>query len=120
MILTIMFGIFLGNAMSSKEEALKIAAFIGCSGAHKDESGDWMPCSSHEILNRISMDAEPTKKVAFDEFEISNRVKYKKPSKRKHRGKKYERLRERGIAGISTMPDGSLSSMPPGSEGALF
>lgn len=106
--------------MSTKEEALKIAQFIGCSGAHQDKDGDWMPCSSMEILNRISAEAEPRKKAAISEMEAIQRFRQKKRGKRKLRGRNYEKLRERGIAGISTMPDGSLSSMPPGSPGALF
>lgn len=106
--------------MSTREEAIKIAAFIGCSGAHQDKDGDWMPCSSHEILNRISLEAEPKKKAADEEFEVAQRIKYKKQNKRKIKGKKYEKLRERGIAGIQTMPDGSLSSMTPGTPGALY
>lgn len=106
--------------MSTREEALKIAAAIGCSGAHKDADGDWMPCSSHEALQKLSSAAEPKKKVATSEIESYSRIKNKKRSKRKIRGSKYEKLRERGVAGIHTSPDGSLSSMTPGSPGALF
>lgn len=106
--------------MSSKEEALKIAAFVGCSGAHQDSDGDWMPCSSAEVLARISSEAEPKKKIAIQEIEVAKRMASKNKNKRKMRGRDYEKLRERGIAGITTMPDGGLTSMTPGSPGALF
>jgi hypothetical protein len=106
--------------MTTKEEALKIASFVGCSGAHMDKDGDWMPCSSPEILQIISADAEPKKKAAVEEFGVNRRLSEKRRGKRKIRGRGYEKLRERGIRGIDTMPDGSLTSATPGSPGALF
>ena len=106
--------------MSSKEDALKVAKFIGCSGAHQDKDGDWMPCSSADTLRRISAQAEPKKKAAFDEMEALQRLSHKRRGKRRIKGRGYQKLRERGVAGISTMPDGSLTSMTPGSPGALF
>lgn len=106
--------------MTTKEEAIKIASFVGCSGAHMDKDGDWMPCSSPAILQRISADAEPKKKAAVEEFSVNSRLSQKKRGKRKFRGAGYEKLRERGIRGIDTMPDGSLTSAQPGSPGALF
>jgi hypothetical protein len=106
--------------VSTRKEALKIASFIGCTGVHQDKDGDWMPCSSMDVLRRISSEAEPTKKAAFDEMEVTQRMSGRKKTKRKIRGRGYEKLRERGVAGVSTMPDGSLTSMTPGSQGALF
>jgi hypothetical protein len=53
-------------------------------------------------------------------MEVTQRMSGSKKTKRKIRGRGYEKLRERGVAGISTMPDGSLTSMTPGSPGALF
>lgn len=106
--------------MSTREEALKISSFVGCSGAHQDKDGDWMPCSSPEILQRLSMEAEPKKKAAIHEYESVQRMSQKRRGKRKMTGSKFEKLRERGVAGISTAPDGSLSSMTAGSSGALF
>lgn len=44
-----------------KTQALRTAKEIGCSGAHKDKDGNWMPCSSHDELNRISDLAETSK-----------------------------------------------------------
>jgi hypothetical protein len=107
--------------MQSRDNAMKIAKMIGCSSIHKDELGRWMPCSSPLELERISGKAEPKQKFDIRKTDLSQRfIKGQKNSKRKIRGSKFEKLKERGIAGISTGPDGSLSSMKPGSPGALF
>ena len=103
--------------MSSKEEVLKIASFIGCSGAHRSSDGAWMPCSTPEELQRLSAEAEPEKKVIFSEIES---LRKNKKSKRKMRGASFEKLKERGIAGISSTPGVGITSMQPGSSGALF
>ena len=103
--------------MPSKEEVLKIASFIGCSGAHRSSDGTWMPCSSMEELERISAEAEPEKKVVFSEIEY---LRKNKKNKRKMRGREFEKLRERGVAGISSTPGLGITSMQPGSSGALF
>lgn len=43
---------------ASREEVLKIARYMGCRGAHQDESGNWMPCADMETLQRLSSAAE--------------------------------------------------------------
>jgi len=43
----------------TREDALKVARYLGCRGAHQDESGTWFPCATPETLNRISNEAEP-------------------------------------------------------------
>lgn len=42
------------SELSSKTQALKVAAMIGCVGAHKTPEGVWMPCESHEKLQTLS------------------------------------------------------------------
>lgn len=107
--------------MRSKDSALLIAKMIGCSSVHRDESGEWMPCSSPSELRRISSNAEDKKNFDIKKTDLSKRLtSSKRRSKRKIRGASFEMLRQRGIAGIATGPDGSLSSMPPGSPGALY
>ncbi len=44
-----------------KAAALRLAKDIGCSGAHKDGKGNWMPCASTEEMERISNIAETSK-----------------------------------------------------------
>ena len=82
----------------TREDALKVARFLGCRGAHQDDNGIWFPCADAETLNRISNRAEP--KSA--EGKRRRRRRYVKPG--------YEPLGERGILGIDTLPDGSLVS----------
>jgi hypothetical protein len=103
--------------MSSREEVLKIASFVGCSGAHRSTDGTWMPCSSAEELQRLSAEAEPEKKVVFSEIEY---LRKNKKTKRKIRGSQFEKLKERGVAGILSTPGLGITSMQPGSSGALF
>lgn len=83
----------------SREDALKVARYLGCSGAHQDESGTWFPCANAETMNRISNEAEP------------------KSAERRKRGKRrrfvqdgYEPLGSRGVLGIDTIPGVGLVS----------
>lgn len=97
---------------SSKEEALKIAQYLGCSGAHQDPDGNWMPCSSHETLQRISNEAEtykPDRKYKSTDQIIEQADRQ---TKRKKRGSNWEKLGERGPVGIDTIPGGGLVSAP--------
>jgi len=43
---------------ASREDALKIARYMGCRDAHQDDSGNWLPCADAETLNRLSSAAE--------------------------------------------------------------
>lgn len=83
----------------TREDALKVARYLGCSGAHQDESGTWFPCANAETMNRISSEAEP------------------KSAERRKRGKRrrfvqdgYEPLGSRGVLGIDTIPGVGLVS----------
>ena len=97
------------TAMTTRAEALKIARYMGCSGAHETENG-WMPCSSDSILMDISNQAEKS---------LARQV----VSKRKKRAKKpvsnrWENLTERPITNIDTLSDGSLVSGVIGTKAA--
>lgn len=50
----------------SKEQALKVAKYLGCRGAHQDDKGNWLPCADAETLNRISTNAETEPVKAID------------------------------------------------------
>ncbi len=98
-----------------KADAEKLAKSIGCSGTHKDKEGRWMPCSTVEELEKLSIEAEPEKKPAgfYDEKSFTEVSK----NKRKKRGKRkryiqddWENLRERGTLGFDSLPDGSIVS----------
>jgi len=46
------------NDGNQKRQALKIARYMGCSGVHKGNKGEWMPCADHDTLQRLSQAAE--------------------------------------------------------------
>ena len=77
------------------QNVLRMNAYLGCTGTHRTASGRLMPCASPESLARISNRAEPEKKGS-----------------RKKRRTRFEKLRERGVRGIDTLPGGGLVSAP--------
>lgn len=92
---------------NSRAFALRAAQWVGCSGAHKFE-GKWMPCETHEELMRASSGAEPGRK---SEPFIELQERYKK-RKKKGKNKHWEKLRETGIVGITTLDDGGIVATP--------
>ena len=81
---------------------MKIARYLGCSGAHQRPDGNWVPCANEETLMRISNEAEG------------------KAAKKKKKKKDWENLEESGIVGIETLPDGSLVSASIGVKRVIF
>ena len=92
-----------------KLEALAMAREMGCRGAHRSESGDWMPCASMDELERLSNIAETSKwrSVVVSERKAAGRSTGKKRKKRKN---DWENLRELPIQGIETIEGGGLVS----------
>lgn len=94
---------------NSRVFAIRASQWIGCSGAHKHE-GKWMPCETHEELLKLSGEAEPKKKTAFEDL-------HKRYNTRKAKGKKkkrgWENLRElRPLGGFATLEGGGIVSAP--------
>lgn len=89
----------------SKRQAGRVARMLGCNSSHQDANGDWMPCASHDQLVGLTAAGG-------------------KVAKRKRRGtgaarpRRYEKLIERGVLGIDTLPDGSLVSTPISAKAA--
>ena len=90
----------------TRRQAMRVARMIGCSGAHQNEDGNWLPCPNHEVLLGI---------IGSGKKELPKR-------KRRGRGgvrpSGYERLIERGVMGIDTLPGGGLVSAPVGTKAA--
>ena len=85
----------------TREQALEVARYLGCSGAHQREDGVWLPCASEEEMQKISNRAETQTRSPL----------YKAQPERKRRKKKgWEQLRERGVASIDTLSGGGLVS----------
>jgi hypothetical protein len=75
-----------GVTAPTRQQAARVARMIGCRGAHQHADGTWMPCSTHE-------------EMLF-------------ATERRQTRKRFERLRERRIRGIETLPGGGLVSAP--------
>ena len=92
-----------------KIEALKMAANMGCSGAHKDKNGNWMPCSSHEEMQRISNAAEGSewRSVVPGYKGEDGRIRGRRKRKRND---EWEELGSRGVISIESLPGGGLVS----------
>ncbi len=90
-------------------KALRAASELGCSGAHVGEHGEWMPCSSFTEYKDAMMRKAGVSRITQDDIENWN-------SRRKKKGKKrrsgFQKLRERGVLGIDTLPSGGLVSAP--------
>jgi len=105
------------SELTKKAEVLKIAAQIGCSGAHKSKSGTWMPCSSMEELEKLSQIAEtgswrkiiPGYKKSMD--------KIRNTGKRRKIKKEWEELEEKPIMGIVSIDSGLVSGNSFGAKG---
>jgi|LakMenEpi03Aug12_release.lakeMendotaPanAssembly.Ray.scaffolds.fasta_scaffold00969_6 hypothetical protein len=97
------------SELTKKAEALKVAAQIGCSGAHKSSDGEWMPCSSMDELNRISETAETGKWRSVVPGYKKSEDKSRSKGKRKKRPKDWENLTEKPIMGIVSIDSGLVS-----------
>lgn len=90
--------------------ALRAAEWIGCSGAHKYE-GKWMPCETHEELEKLSEDAQPNKKSAYEEMRERQKIRKIKGKKKRKQG--WENLREtKPLGGFATLEGGGIVSAP--------
>lgn len=90
---------------NSKTFALRAAQWIGCSGAHKNDDGKWMPCGTHAELIRLSRAAEPRKKTAISDLQDNIKKRNKKGRK-----KSWENLRETTPLGLDTLTTGGIVS----------
>lgn len=93
---------------NSRVFAIRAAQWIGCTGAHKHE-GKWMPCETHDELLKISGEAEPKKKTAFQDLHARYNTRKAKGKKRK-RG--WEKLNESRPLGFATLEGGGIVSAP--------
>jgi hypothetical protein len=94
-----------------KKLAMQMAANIGCSGVHKDKDGNWMPCASHEELQKISNAAEPSKKSEKQDDSEKPKKRGRRVGRyRRIRGQEWEELGSRGPVSIDSLPGGGIVS----------
>lgn len=95
---------------TKKAVALRLAKDIGCSGAHKDKKGNWLPCSSSDELERISNIAETSKwRSVVPQSSKTDRKRAKGKNKRR-RSDGWEKLTEAPIRGIGSLEGGGIVS----------
>ena len=93
---------------AKKAQALREAAELGCTGAHRHPDGTWMACSTMEEYEKAT--GAEKEKSALDLIEETQRIREQKGSKRKRKNRQWEKLREQGVSGIDTLPGGGLVS----------
>jgi len=94
-----------------KASALRRAQELGCSGAHKHPDGSWMACETHEEYERLEAEEEREEKSVLSRMHDFQSVRERKGRRKKKKNKKtWEKLGERGVASIDTIPGGGLVS----------
>ena len=94
---------------AKKAQALREAAKLGCTGAHRHPDGTWMACSTMEEYERLTNGEK--EKSALDLVEETQKIRSQKGRSRKRKNKRqWDKLRERGVVGIDTLPGGGLVS----------
>ncbi len=99
----------MSKSITKKIDALKMAANMGCSGAHKDKEGNWMPCSSHEEMQKISNMAEGDNwRSAVPGYKGEDgRVRGRR---KRRRDDEWEELESSGVISIDSLPGGGIVS----------
>lgn len=95
---------------ATRADAIRVARTIGCTGAHEHD-GEWMPCSSHDVLTEVSNRAEDDSWLRTI-GEKSSSMSGRRRSRRKNRIRKWENLRERTY-GVQSVPGVGLVSGDP-------
>lgn len=93
-----------------KASALRRAKELGCSGAHKHPDGGWMACETHEEYERLEAEEQEEKSVLSRVRDFQS-VRDRKGRRKKRKNKKtWEKLGERGVTSIDTIPGVGLVS----------
>lgn len=95
---------------TKKAMAIRLASDIGCSGAHQDKKGNWMPCSSMEELERISNIAETSKWRSVVPRNSKSDKKRTAGKRKRKREDEWEQLTEAPIRGIGSLEGGGIVS----------
>jgi predicted ABC-type ATPase len=94
---------------AKKAQALREAAELGCTGAHRHPDGTWMACSTMQEYERLTNGEK--EKSSLDLIEETQKIRSQKGRKRKKKTKRqWDKLRERGVTGIDTLSGGGLVS----------
>lgn len=106
----------MSGELALQMKALREAESLGCYGAHQNEDGSWSPCGSFAEYKSAIAKRNGLSRLTEDELsEWSSRRK----KKGKNKKKRFEKLGERGIVGIQTLPSGGLVSAPMGQSSGM-
>ena len=117
----------LNQTVPDKRTAKKLARTLGCEGAHKApgaEDDGWHPCESPEALSTLIEKGmagyrawktrnSGTKSRVIIELpheDLEEKTNPRRTFKKRRVLKRWEKLNERGISGIHTLPSGGLAS----------
>jgi predicted ABC-type ATPase len=96
------------SELQQKVSAIREALNIGCSGAHKSDTGEWMPCSSLNEFMHSVFGEEIKSRLTMDDMSSWASRRTRKGKKKRRRG--WEKLGERGVVSIDSLSNGSLVS----------
>ena len=99
--------------LQKKVAAVRSSVTLGCSGAHQSKDGEWLPCSSLGELLHTAFGDEVKSRITPDDIRAW-RSRRKKRGKRKRTSDNWEKLGQRGVMGIDTLPGGGLVSAVTG------
>lgn len=88
-----------------KMRALREAQKLGCSGAHKNSDGRWMPCSSQAKLTEVAPHIALRTRSTISQNRSQRALKGSNKIK-----KQWENLGERGVLNLSNLSGGGLVS----------
>lgn len=95
------------NELVNQIAAIRQAQEIGCHGAHQIATGEWIPCSSTKQFMVLTQGFDVKARMSLEEMRKWSSIRKAKGNKRK---KRWEKLKERRMLGIDTLPNGSLVS----------
>lgn len=95
------------NELINQIAAIRQAQEIGCHGAHQIATGEWIPCSSTKQFMVLTQGFDVKARMSLEEMRKWSSIRKAKGNKRK---KRWEKLKERRMLGIDTLPNGSLVS----------
>ena len=97
--------------LQKKVAAVRSSVTLGCSGAHQSKDGEWLPCSSLGELLHTAFGDEVKSRITPDDIRAW-RSRRKKRGKRKRTSDNWEKLGQRGVMGIDTLPGGGAGRQP--------
>lgn len=98
----------MSDDINEKIAALTKAKYLGCFGLHRNNNGEWLPCSSESEFIKVAYPELQEKGISLEEIEKWKTQRSKKGKRKKP--KQWEQLREKPVQSIQTLDGGGLVS----------